>query len=607
MDKNNISLIINCSKKDIPNIDINIFKNQYSKIYFNFNNNLDNIINQLETKYYGIWNFNNEYKNIDNIYIQSVNDNKQLVCIIINLINNDNIIDIGEQNKVLENIFKIYYNYKIFINYDDSYQSLISNIELDETISITKVNNIKTIDDIILNIEVYKFLNKTYTHVLYINTLNLKIFYNNLNTFIKLNYDLYGAPNEGLFEKKFNNKISSEVLFININNFLSLLNCINNKSIITFNKVTDINNILNIINVAPKYILSEFALCDFVEDYCQLFNIKLPQIAVHYYSYINEYNSDEFKNYFNNKGYNLYYGPKPKYINYYDKYIDFKDINVLKSNIDINYYNSSNYNISFKQFIYEATFNNINKVNDYIIEAEQKNQIPKIIHFCFVDYNDIPEKIQICIDSWRQHLHDYLFINWTPYIFNEINDFCTYSLKFKKNQFFADYVRLYALSKYGGIYLDSDIFISKSFDDLIESNIDYVFDEEINQFTYRLECGCMLTKKDNYLIYLAKLFYDNIFIEDNIDKEVFISSLLNNYVMPDIINKVIKDNNIKLVFNINTINEYKLLVDNNNNEEMIYVLNSTYLSSPQMQACGTLVYNYQNTYASHCFTNSYIK
>ena len=77
MDKNNISLIINCSKKDIPNIDINIFKNQYSKIYFNFNNNLDNIINQLETEYYSIWNFNNEYKNIDNLYIQSINDNKQ--------------------------------------------------------------------------------------------------------------------------------------------------------------------------------------------------------------------------------------------------------------------------------------------------------------------------------------------------------------------------------------------------------------------------------------------------------------------------------------------------------------------------------------------------
>ena len=87
MDKSNISLIINCNKKDIPNIDINKFKNQYSKIYFNFNNNLDNIIDQLKTNFYSIWDFDKDYKNINNLSIQDIHKENIDISILIPIYN----------------------------------------------------------------------------------------------------------------------------------------------------------------------------------------------------------------------------------------------------------------------------------------------------------------------------------------------------------------------------------------------------------------------------------------------------------------------------------------------------------------------------------------
>lgn len=67
MDKHQISLIINCNKDDISKINIDIYKSQYSKIYFNFNNNLENILKQLDTDYYDTCDYSASLNVIDNI------------------------------------------------------------------------------------------------------------------------------------------------------------------------------------------------------------------------------------------------------------------------------------------------------------------------------------------------------------------------------------------------------------------------------------------------------------------------------------------------------------------------------------------------------------
>ena len=94
--------------------------------------------------------------------------------------------------------------------------------------------------------------------------------------------------------------------------------------------------------------------------------------------------------------------------------------------------------------------------------------IPKIIHYCWFGNNPIPKLEQKCIKSWKKHCQDYQFIKWDETNF-DINsfEFTREAYKAGKWAFVADFVRLYALTKFGGIYLDTDIELLKSLDNLL--------------------------------------------------------------------------------------------------------------------------------------------
>jgi mannosyltransferase OCH1-like enzyme len=95
--------------------------------------------------------------------------------------------------------------------------------------------------------------------------------------------------------------------------------------------------------------------------------------------------------------------------------------------------------------------------------------IPKIIHYCWLSGEPYPELVQRCMQSWKEKLPDYEFMLW------DMNRFDIHSVSWveqacavKKWAFAADYIRLYALYNYGGIYLDSDVEVLKPFDDLLD-------------------------------------------------------------------------------------------------------------------------------------------
>ena len=73
MNKENISLIINCQKGDIENINMAYFNDKYVRVYFNIKPDnkeyLSKIINNIETKYYSIWDYNSNYQNINNLNV----------------------------------------------------------------------------------------------------------------------------------------------------------------------------------------------------------------------------------------------------------------------------------------------------------------------------------------------------------------------------------------------------------------------------------------------------------------------------------------------------------------------------------------------------------
>ncbi|MDR1896540.1 MAG: glycosyl transferase [Prevotellaceae bacterium] len=94
--------------------------------------------------------------------------------------------------------------------------------------------------------------------------------------------------------------------------------------------------------------------------------------------------------------------------------------------------------------------------------------IPKIIHFCWLSDDTYPSKIEKCINSWKKFMPDYELIKWDKNKFPlENNIWVRQAYETKKYAFAADYIRLYALYHYGGIYLDSDVEVLRSFDDLL--------------------------------------------------------------------------------------------------------------------------------------------
>lgn len=103
--------------------------------------------------------------------------------------------------------------------------------------------------------------------------------------------------------------------------------------------------------------------------------------------------------------------------------------------------------------------------------------IPKIIHLCWLSGDPYPPLISNCIDSWVKKLPDYEIKVWSKNSF-DINSvkWVKEAVQQKKYAFAADYIRFYALYNFGGIYLDADVEVLKSFNPLL--NYEYFLGEE---------------------------------------------------------------------------------------------------------------------------------
>lgn len=76
------------------------------------------------------------------------------------------------------------------------------------------------------------------------------------------------------------------------------------------------------------------------------------------------------------------------------------------------------------------------------------------------------------MDTWQKVLPDYEFILWDAKKLAECNNtFANEAVSVKKWAFAADFVRLYAVYHYGGIWLDTDIEMFKSFDPFLNDGM----------------------------------------------------------------------------------------------------------------------------------------
>lgn len=96
--------------------------------------------------------------------------------------------------------------------------------------------------------------------------------------------------------------------------------------------------------------------------------------------------------------------------------------------------------------------------------------IPKIIHYCWFGNGEKPEIVKKCIDSWREKCIGYAIIEWNERNFDiNSNKFVREAYAKKKYAFVSDYVRLFVLKNFGGIYLDTDVEVLKNFDEYLNN------------------------------------------------------------------------------------------------------------------------------------------
>lgn len=94
--------------------------------------------------------------------------------------------------------------------------------------------------------------------------------------------------------------------------------------------------------------------------------------------------------------------------------------------------------------------------------------IPKIIHYCWFGRGEVPQLAKDCIASWHKYMPEWEYIIWNEDNFDiSIIPYVKEAYDAKKYAFVSDYVRLYALMNYGGLYMDVDFEVFKSFDDLL--------------------------------------------------------------------------------------------------------------------------------------------
>jgi hypothetical protein len=153
--------------------------------------------------------------------------------------------------------------------------------------------------------------------------------------------------------------------------------------------------------------------------------------------------------------------------------------------------------------------------------------IPKIIHYCWFGKGEMPALYTKCIKSWEKVLPEYIIMRWDENSFDiNCNQYVKEAYENKKYAFVTDFVRLYALYNFGGIYLDTDVEVIKPLDRFLSNEAFSGFEKKDGVPT-----GIMASEKDNQVI----------------------KDLLSDY---DNMRFVLEDGSLNLTTNVKTISDY---------------------------------------------------
>lgn len=211
--------------------------------------------------------------------------------------------------------------------------------------------------------------------------------------------------------------------------------------------------------------------------------------------------------------------------------------------------------------------------------------IPKVIHYCWFSKDPYPHKIKNCIESWCRLLPDYKIKKWDYSVFPKgSSKWVDQAFNAKKYAFAADYIRAYALYHEGGIYLDSDVEVIKSFDPLLDQP--YFIGQEIES---PIEAAAMGAYAGLPLFAKLLQYYDSHEFLTN-------DGNYNDCPMPYVMDKIIRED-----FNKQLIPSPAQI---SNDINTISILPSEYFS-PKSYIDGKITIT-SNTFCIHHFSGSWV-
>lgn len=157
-------------------------------------------------------------------------------------------------------------------------------------------------------------------------------------------------------------------------------------------------------------------------------------------------------------------------------------------------------------------------------------KIPKTIHYCWFGGKSKPDLVKRCIESWKKNLIDYEIIEWNEDNF-DVNC-CSYvreAYESGKFAFVSDYVRVHALYTFGGIYLDTDVEVFKSFNDFLHHDSFWGFEQE----NYIATSTIGAAKRNS----LMKMFLDSYQNKKFINADGSFDSLTNVAIITELLKK----------------------------------------------------------------------
>lgn len=186
--------------------------------------------------------------------------------------------------------------------------------------------------------------------------------------------------------------------------------------------------------------------------------------------------------------------------------------------------------------------------------------IPKIIHCVWLSGDEKPDFYLNCVKSWQEKMPDFQIQEWSlDKLPKEVveHPFVKGAIESRKWAYATDYIRLWILYNFGGIYMDLDVMVFKSFNPFLKhrffSSIEFEVEAFIKSVSKKevlgagIDAAIMGSEKHHPFIEEVLHYYDDLTFENN-------PAYHFKYIMPRVLTRVAKSK-----FGFRQIPNYQIL------------------------------------------------